>query len=201
MYAAMRTDMKIYEEKSLRNFEFWSGAKDRAENLTDEELDMVESELEQLYPDGMEDTQLNDIFWFEFDMIAELLGYEDEADFDRRHDPFYIDDDDLVDCIEDYWQEFLNDAYEAEDEEYFERIVTDLFGEDTETVLEDCTEAAIEQTPKGVYYHFLLTNYDCYELTETLLDDDQGSEVLSDFPTKEEFRELMMDRLKQQNKK
>lgn len=68
--------MKIYSEESLRHFEFWSGAKDRALELSMEELDRIESELESLYPDGMEDTQINDIFWFEEDWIAEMLDYE-----------------------------------------------------------------------------------------------------------------------------
>lgn len=69
--------MRIYEEKRLRDFEFWSGAKDRVEYLTDNELDTIESIFEDMYPDGMEDTQINDIFWFEEDWIAEMLGYED----------------------------------------------------------------------------------------------------------------------------
>lgn len=37
--------MKIYAEKALRNFEFWAGAKDNASELTDEQLDAVESIL------------------------------------------------------------------------------------------------------------------------------------------------------------
>lgn len=79
--------MKIYEEKSLRNFEFWSGAKDTVKYLTDEELDTMESILEDIYPDGMEDTQINDIFWFDDDWVAEMLGYEDfEAIMHRDED-------------------------------------------------------------------------------------------------------------------
>lgn len=69
--------MKIYEEKSLRDFDFWSGAKDTVKYLTDDELEQIEAILEDAYPDGMEDTQINDIFWFEDDWIAEMLGYED----------------------------------------------------------------------------------------------------------------------------
>lgn len=68
--------MKIYSETSLQNFEFWSGAKETANELTGRELDTIEAELESLYPDGMEDTAINDIFWFEEDWIAEILGYE-----------------------------------------------------------------------------------------------------------------------------
>ena len=62
---------------NLRDFEFWSGAKSNAETLTDEQLDMVESILEDAFPDGMDETQINDIFWFDFDTIREWLGIED----------------------------------------------------------------------------------------------------------------------------
>ena len=41
--------MKIYSENSLRNFEFWSGAKDFASKLTVEELDTIENSLEVIY--------------------------------------------------------------------------------------------------------------------------------------------------------
>ena len=69
--------MKAYKEMNLRDFEFWSGAKSNAETLTDEQLDMVESILEDAFPDGMDETQINDIFWFDFDTIREWLGIED----------------------------------------------------------------------------------------------------------------------------
>lgn len=72
--------MKVYSEINLRNFKFWSGAKDNAETLTSEQLDMVDSILEDAYPDGMEDTQINDLFWFEFDTIREWLCIEKEED-------------------------------------------------------------------------------------------------------------------------
>ena len=72
--------MKIYSEKSLRNFEFWSGAKENANELTGAQLDEVETILEDLYPEGMEETQINDLFWFEFDTVKEWLGITDEED-------------------------------------------------------------------------------------------------------------------------
>lgn len=68
--------MTIKSEKSLRDFHFWSGAKQTVEYLTDAELDTIEQILEDLYPDGADETDINDIFWFEEDMIAEWLGYE-----------------------------------------------------------------------------------------------------------------------------
>lgn len=66
--------MKIVSEMSLKDFQFWSGAKDTAAELTVEQLDQVEAILEDLYPDGMTDTQINDIFWFERNTIHEWLG-------------------------------------------------------------------------------------------------------------------------------
>lgn len=72
--------MKIYSEKSLRNFEFWSGAKENAKELTSAQFDEVETILEDLYPEGMDETQINDLFWFEFDTIKEWLGITDEEE-------------------------------------------------------------------------------------------------------------------------
>lgn len=78
--------MKIYTENSLSNFEFWSGAVDRVKYLTDDELDTIEAILEDVYPDGMDETQINDLFWFEEDWIAEMLGYEDFEAIMHRDD-------------------------------------------------------------------------------------------------------------------
>lgn len=69
--------MKLYREESLSRFDFWSGAKDTVKYLTESELETIESYLEELYPEGMTDTELNDFMWFEDDTIAEWLGYND----------------------------------------------------------------------------------------------------------------------------
>ena len=71
--------MKIYTEKSLNDFNFWSGAKDTVKYLTEDEINLIESILEDCFPEGMSDTEINDFFWFEDDTIAEWLGY---ASFD-----------------------------------------------------------------------------------------------------------------------
>ena len=66
--------MKIYKEESLSRFEFWSGAKQISDKLTYDELDQIEVVLEELYPDGIDETEINDLFWHESDTIAEWLG-------------------------------------------------------------------------------------------------------------------------------
>lgn len=77
--------MKIYSETSLKNFQFWSGAKDTVKYLTDDELETLESILEMdIFPDGASETEINDFFWFEDDMIAELLGYSDFEEIMNR---------------------------------------------------------------------------------------------------------------------
>lgn len=80
--------MKIYTETSLKDFEFWSGAKDTVKHLTLDELDTIEEMLEELYPDGMDETTVNDFFWFDDDTIAEWLGFNDfEEIMDREKEP------------------------------------------------------------------------------------------------------------------
>ena len=71
--------MKITSEMSLKNFKAWSGAKDTLNKLIElDKCDELEFILEHLYPDGLTDTQLNDILWFEDKWIYETLGIEEE---------------------------------------------------------------------------------------------------------------------------
>ena len=94
--------MKIYTEKSLKNFEFWSGAVDTVKYLTDDEMDTIESMLEEIYPDGMSDTEINDFFWFDDDTIADWLGYSSfEEIMNRDEDDEDSDEDEEEDEEED----------------------------------------------------------------------------------------------------
>lgn len=69
--------MKIYREGSLSNFEFWSGAILNAEEFTLEELDQITAALESLDDgDGYDETQINDLMWFEPEYLASLIGLE-----------------------------------------------------------------------------------------------------------------------------
>lgn len=77
--------MKIFREESLSNFEFWSGAKHLAERLSDDEFDTIEAFLETAYPDGMSETQINDLFWFEDEWICnDVLGIDYDEVMDRE---------------------------------------------------------------------------------------------------------------------
>lgn len=74
--------MIITEEISLRDFEPWQGAIPTYEALSVQELDQLERELEMQYPNGIDKTELNDLFWFEEDLIFQLAGHEEEEDED-----------------------------------------------------------------------------------------------------------------------
>jgi len=69
--------MRIYREIPLTEFEFWAGGKDTVEELTNSELEQIEQILEEIYPAGMGEFEVNDLLWFERDLIAEWLGYKD----------------------------------------------------------------------------------------------------------------------------
>lgn len=66
--------MIITTEKDLTNFKFWAGAKVLAKKLTYTELQQITEQLEDLYPEGMTETQINDLLWFEEDFICEMIG-------------------------------------------------------------------------------------------------------------------------------
>ena len=69
--------MRVTKEIKLRDFEFWAGAKQIADWMSPFELDEIEEHVEALYPQGMSETEINDLFWFDNDWIAELLGFAD----------------------------------------------------------------------------------------------------------------------------
>jgi len=71
-----KTTMLVYKDMRLRDFNFWAGAISRAETLTLKQLDAVEAILEDTYPNGIDETQLNDFFWHEEDTIAQWLGFD-----------------------------------------------------------------------------------------------------------------------------
>ena len=70
--------MKITSEMSLKNFKAWSGAVDTLNKLIElDKCDDLEFILEDEYPNGLTDTQLNDLLWFDKDWIYEILGIEE----------------------------------------------------------------------------------------------------------------------------
>ena len=66
--------MTIKSEISLENFEAWSGGRSTLNKIINEgKCSQLESMLEEMYPDGMTDTELNDLLWHDFDTVFEWL--------------------------------------------------------------------------------------------------------------------------------
>ena len=75
--------MKISKELTLPNFDFWSGAKDHS--FTYSELKEIEVQLDDLYPDGCEETHINDLFWFEEEFLCECIGVDFNEEYLNRN--------------------------------------------------------------------------------------------------------------------
>lgn len=75
--------MTIFSECSLSDFEPWDGAVDCYYFLTDEQLEQLENALEETHPFGMSAADLNNLFWYEQDRVAEYLGFEDWEALER----------------------------------------------------------------------------------------------------------------------
>lgn len=66
--------MKYTADNPLTLFPFWSGAAQH--EFTYDELELIEDQLEMLYPDGMTETQINDLFWFEEEFLCGCIGLD-----------------------------------------------------------------------------------------------------------------------------
>ena len=147
----------------------WSGAKDRVEDLTDDQIDTVISILAEEYPDGIDETELNDFFWFKGDTYAEWLGYRNEEDMMNGKDAEYyelnqyvrINRSDIADISNDESvADYLDSHFEyGEDFEYVDDEHED-WDDDTETysgyVEVEVSEAGKDHlTEAGINYTFL----------------------------------------------
>jgi len=78
--------MKTFNEITLADFDAWSGAEDTKQTILDNNKgDEFDSLIEELYPDGLSETQLNDILWFESDWIFENLGISEEEEEEENN--------------------------------------------------------------------------------------------------------------------
>ena len=77
--------MTITYELDLNNFKAWSGAVDTLERIQREgKCAELENVLEELYPDGMTETELNDLLWFDSESVYEWLGIRSEEQIEKE---------------------------------------------------------------------------------------------------------------------
>ena len=97
--------MKVTSEKEidLENFDAWQGGKDRLDELIKiGTVRKAQQEIEELFPDGIDDGQLNDWLWFDvedqhpewfndnWDEMQEVI-----SKIENRDDPWFVTDGNL----------------------------------------------------------------------------------------------------------
>ena len=77
--------MTITYELDLNSLQAWSGAKETLERIQREgKCGLLEQILEDTYPDGMTETELNDLLWFDSESVYEWLGIRSEAQIEKE---------------------------------------------------------------------------------------------------------------------
>lgn len=72
--------MTITYDLDLNIFNAWSGAVDTLDRIQREgKCEELENILEDLYPDGMTEAELNDLLWFDSEAVYEWLGIRSET--------------------------------------------------------------------------------------------------------------------------
>lgn len=127
--------MTIKSDISLENFKAWSGGRNTLDRIINEgKCDELESMLEDLYPDGMTDTELNDLLWFDSNTVFEWLGIrtydqikegleEKKEELDNLLEEYHeyeMDEDETKEELESIWEEDFKDSVETLKEEIAE---------------------------------------------------------------------------------
>lgn len=105
--------MRVCYELDLPTFEFWSGAAKNVAKLDSDQLSIIEDYLEDYFgTDTVTETDINDLFWFNFDTVLSWLGLKmtddgDIVDIDYEED----EDEDFED--EDFEESFKINTSEA----------------------------------------------------------------------------------------
>ena len=139
--------MKIVSDISHENFDAWSGAKDVLNRIISNNLcSTLEAILEDLYPDGMTDTQLNDLLRFDSEAVYEWVGLRSEeqirAEISDKEDELS----DLYEELNDIKESFEDEAEGLSDEEKNELWESDYAEDytDKQTEIEE-KETEIEE--------------------------------------------------------
>ena len=73
--------MLVIKNIDLKEFKAWSGAIETKDRIIEEgKEEEFEELIEELYPEGIDETQLNDILWFEEEWLFEALNIDIEEE-------------------------------------------------------------------------------------------------------------------------
>ena len=120
--------MTIKSDISLENFEAWSGGKSTLNRIINEgKCSQLEFMLEEMYPDGMTDTELNDLLWHDSDTVFEWL---DIRTYDQIKEELEEKKAELEDLQSDY-------EFDTSDEDMSEEEKQEIYHADYEDDIEE----------------------------------------------------------------
>ena len=72
--------MKVYKDMSIEDFEAWAGAVDTKDKIVAADKEEAFNEwIEEMFPDGIDATKLNDILWFESEQVYDAIGLDEDG--------------------------------------------------------------------------------------------------------------------------
>lgn len=134
--------MKLYDEiYRLEDFEPWSGAVETYDKITiagyGEEFIQ---QLDGIYPDGITQTQLNDLLWFEEEWCYEIVGLNkwgvEPVDADTVLEGTTL----IQGALDEAISEFIENNKKDDDSDYIESDFSGLDGWDFESDLDNWLE-------------------------------------------------------------
>ena len=161
----------IIEDVDLRDFDAWSGGKDRLDELIELGLvDEVQQFIEDAYPDGCTDTEVNDILWFD-EYVQELIESKTKHTFSYEIDIQYT----------------YTEGEEDEDDEGTVEVETTFTdsGDDYDSI-----EEAVEEIVSQLDYEFnddALNNLKFTSVTINIVENDSDGDSVESF----DFEELV----------
>jgi uncharacterized protein YwgA len=125
--------MTITKTYDFNDYTPWSGAIDTYDRICNNgKLGMLESILEDIYPDGMNETELNDLLWFEEDTVYDWLGLPTESSINQQIEDLQYQ---LDDIMSDYEYDI-----EGKSENEIKEIYNTMYKEDIESIKQEIAE-------------------------------------------------------------
>lgn len=132
--------MRIYNELDLNTFEAGSGAVDTLNRIRREgKCEELESALEEIYPEGIDETELNDLLWFDSETVYEWVGLRTESQIESEIEEAKSELADLEDDLKALDEDYNADCEDASGIERM-RIWIELYKDDHNSLINDIAQ-------------------------------------------------------------
>lgn len=88
--------LKVYKEMDLTDIQWSNGAQHVYDLFTEDEIEQLQELLEESYPDGIDATELDDLFEHDPEQLIDMLGISDsyETFYNKRTRDYEYEDED-----------------------------------------------------------------------------------------------------------